>query len=66
MSHKKSKFVMLDRKDLELILVLIDVAPESEDIGVLKGKIEESLSICRWEDSLVDLARKKLDSEDIL
>ena len=60
MIHKKDRVPRLERKDLEVILALIDTVPEDDDIKSLKMKVLESISVYRWEDSLIEQARKKL------
>jgi hypothetical protein len=60
MIHKKDRVPRLERKDLEVILALIDTVPEDDDIRSLKMKVLESISVYRWEDSLIEQARKKL------
>lgn len=52
----------LERQDLETIIALMDTVPEDEGIRRLKKKIEASMSVYRWEDSLIEKARISFDA----
>ena len=65
MMHKADRVPDLERSDLEVILALIDTVPEDEEIRSLRRKVEESMSFYRWQDSLIEQARKNFKSDDI-
>lgn len=50
----------LERQDLETIIALMDTVPEDEGIRRLRKKIEASMSVYKWEDDLIEKARKSL------
>jgi hypothetical protein len=66
MKHPADRVPDLERKDLEVILALIDTVPEDEDIRNLKRKVDESMSVYRWQDSLIEEARRKYGTKDTL
>jgi hypothetical protein len=66
MKHPADRVPDLERKDLEVILALIDTVPEDEDIRILKRKVDESMSVYRWQDSLIEEARRKYGPKDTL
>lgn len=52
----------LERGDLETILALADTVPEDEGIRRLKAKVERSLSVYHWQDSLLEEARIEFEA----
>jgi hypothetical protein len=62
MIHKVERVPNLERRDLEVILALIETVPEDEEIRSLKRKIEDSMSVYRWQDSLIEEARMKWEN----
>jgi hypothetical protein len=64
MMHRPNIVPELERSDLEVILALIDTVPEDEEIRKLKRKVEESMSFYRWQDSLIEEARRKYGPKD--
>lgn len=59
MIHRPDRVPSLERSDLEVILALIETVPEDEEIRKLKRKVEDSMSFYRWQDSLIEEARRK-------
>jgi hypothetical protein len=66
MMHKADRVPDLERSDLEVILALIETVPEDDDIRKLRRKVEESMSVYRWQDSLIEEARRKYGPKDTL
>jgi hypothetical protein len=64
MKHKAAQVPNLERSDLEVILALIDTVPEDDEIRSLKRKVEESMSFYRWQDSLIEEARRNYGLKD--
>jgi hypothetical protein len=64
MKHKADRVPNLERSDLEVILALIDTVPEDDEIRSLKRKVEESMSFYRWQDSLIEEARRNYGPKD--